>query len=116
MVKLFELWRDRFRVDISYKFSGSHEIGNQIPIRNLGTRPLILAHWELLTATSQWPFARRREVHCADYDAGDVKLESHATYRLNFVEEDHFEWGSGHFFWLRLHVAGRRPELIRVYP
>ena len=115
-MKFWELWRDRLQVDISYKFSGSKEMGNQIQIRNLGTRPFILAHWELLAGTSRWPFARRNGIHCADFDSEDVKLESHSTCRLTFIEEDHFEWGVGHFVWLRLHVAGRRPKMIRVYP
>jgi hypothetical protein len=46
-VKLFELWRDRFRVDVSYNFTGN-DIGNDIIIRNLSSRPMILAHWDLL--------------------------------------------------------------------
>jgi hypothetical protein len=48
VVKLFELWRDRFRVDVSYNFTGNESIGNEILIRNLSSRPLILAYWELL--------------------------------------------------------------------
>jgi hypothetical protein len=60
LVKLWELWRDRFQVEISFNFTGSQEIGNEILVRNLSSRTFILAHWQLLYGTGRWPARRLR--------------------------------------------------------
>ncbi len=48
LVKLFELWQTRFRLEVSYNFTDSVEIGNEVFIRNLSAKPVILTYWELL--------------------------------------------------------------------
>jgi len=114
-VKLIEVWRDRFRVEVSYNFTGSESIGNEILIRNLSNRPLILAHWELLYCSGHWPRRRFEPLESADMDSGDRRLEPYATHTLHFSDQNYFPWGykelNGRRIFVRLHVAGRRPML-----
>lgn len=120
LVKLFELWRDRFRVDVSYNFTGDETIGNEVLIRNLTNRPLILTHWELLYVSGRWPRRSFEPLESADFDSGDRRLEPYATHTLHFAEENYFSWGhkvlNGRRIFIRLHVAGRGPILKLVYP
>jgi hypothetical protein len=118
-VKLWEFWRDRFRLDVSYNFTGSEDVGNDILIRNLTGRPLILTYWELMYGTRRWP-RKYETVACPDHDDGDTRIDSHSTLTFNFSGERHFAWGAkvlrGRGVYIRLHIAGRRAFVRRVYP
>ena len=47
LIKMWELWSRRSRIEVSYGFS-SGPGGNDIIIRNLSDKPMILTYWELL--------------------------------------------------------------------
>lgn len=119
LVKFYELWRDRARVDVSYNFTGDVNIGNEVFIRNLSNRPLILAHWELLYCSGRWPRRRFMPLESAEFDSGDRRLEPYATHALRFAEENYFDWGcnalNGRRIFIMLHIAGRKPLLKFVY-
>jgi len=120
VVKLFELWRDRFRIDVSGNLTGSETIGNEILIRNLSSRPLIITNWELLYCSGRWPRRRFESFAGAEFDSGDYRLEPHATRTLSFAEANYFAWGhkalNGRRLYISLHIAGRKPILRLVYP
>jgi hypothetical protein len=120
LAKLWELWRDRFQVEISGNFTSSPEIGNEIFVRNLSGRTFILTHWELLYGTGRWPARRFTHLASADYyDAGDLRVGPHSTHTLAFRDEEHFDCDvdalKGRRIFIRLHIAGRRPILRLVY-
>lgn len=119
LVKVWEVWDNLFRLDISYNFTSSPEIGNEILIRNLSGKPIILAHWELLHRSGQWPFAKFSTFESAEQDAGYIKIEPHSTCTLTFVEAYHFGWSprtlSGRSIFIRLWLAGRRPIMRLVF-
>ena len=119
LVKFYELWRDRSRVDVSYKFTGDPSIGNEILIRNLSHRPQILAHWELLYCSGRWPRQDFESFESAENDAGDHRIEPHTTFTLRFAEANYFNWGhkalNGRSIYIRLYFAGRRAILRKVY-
>jgi hypothetical protein len=120
IVKLWELWRDRFRLEIGYSFAGDETVGNSILIRNLSSRPLILSYWEVLYCSGRWPLRKFQDIACAEHDSGDRRIEPHSTLELHFAESDYFSWGhkalKGRRIYIRLFVAGRRPILKLVYP
>lgn len=120
VVKLAELWRDRFRVEVSYAFNSLPEDGNRVMIRNLTGRPLILTYWELQYGTGAWPRRKYEPLQSPDHDHGDVRIDPHSTRTLTFAYGDHFDWGvkalRGRSIWVRLYIAGRRPFLRRLYP
>lgn len=118
-VKLYELWRDRSRVEVSYNFTGDVNIGNEIYIRNISNHPLILTHWELLYCSGRWPRRSFTPLESADIDARDRRVEPYATHMLHFAEQSHFDWGykalNGRRIFVLLHIAGRRSLLKHVY-
>lgn len=121
IVKLAELWRDRFRVVVGYKFTSAVDVGNDILIRNLSNRPLILGHWELLYCSGYWPRRVFEELESADFESSsDRRIDPHTTSILNFSGPSHFDWGvdalNGRRIFIRLHVVGRKPVLRLVYP
>ena len=120
IVKLWELWRDRFRLEVGYNFASLESVGNTILIRNISSRPLILSYWEVLYCSGRWPRREFQDIAYADHDSGDRKIEPHSTLELHFAEENHFSWGhkalKGRRIFIRLHVAGRKPILKLVYP
>lgn len=119
LVKFYELWRDRSRVEVSYNFTGSESIGNEIFIRNLSDRPVILKYWELLYCSGRWPIRRLKFFESSDFDSGDRRLEPYSTHTLHFADANYFSWGyeelNGRSIFIRLHVAGRKPILKLVY-
>ena len=119
MVKLWETWRDRFQIDVGCNLTSSPEIGNEIFIRNLTGRPAILSYWELFYCSGSWPFRKYSEISSPGPDAYDLRVDAHSSTTLGFSEADHFEWGEktlkGKKIYIRLHFAGRRPVLRKVY-
>jgi len=119
-IKVWELWRDRFRIDVGYDFTSSAEIGNEIHIRNLAGHPIILSFWELELNAGRWPFRKTGFLIFREPGGGDIRIEPHSTHTLRFQEENHFDWGykalNGRRIYLRLHIAGRKPQRVLVYP
>jgi len=119
LVKLWELWRDRFRIDVDCNLTSMPEIGNQIFVRNLSANPMILSYWELLHGSGVWPFLRFSVFESPGPDANDIKIEPHSSKTFKFAEANYF--GSGHKFlqgrkiYMRLYVAGRRPVVKKLY-
>ena len=119
VVKLWELWSDRFRVDVGYNFTGSLDVGNEIFIRNLTGAPIILSYWELLWLSGRWPCRTESTLTSPQEDARDIRIDAHSSLTLTFKNEEHFDWGvkalEGRRIYVRLWIAGRRPVLRKVY-
>jgi len=119
LVKIWEFWRDRFRVEVSHNFAGDPQIGNEVLIRNLSSRPFILTHWELSLCHRRWLRRVFTHISSASHDAGDRTVSAHSTCTLKFAEQHYFDWGwkslNGRSIVIRLYVAGRKPILRLVY-
>lgn len=119
LIKLGELWRDRFRLEVGHGFSGSVEIGNEVFVRNLAGRPLILTYWELLYCSGRRPFRRFSPLQNAEPDDGEHVIAPHSTFTLRFSDAYYFDWGAdalkGKAIFIRLYFAGRSPILRKVY-
>ncbi len=119
-IKVFEWWRDRDRLDISFGSSSSVEHGNQIQIRNLSSRPIIIKHWELFFARDPKGKNDCEFVDHADYDDGDLTIPAHTSKQWNFCEERYFSTSDKHLrgrsIYLRLCIAGRKDLTTKLYP
>jgi hypothetical protein len=80
---------------VSYSFSGLSTIGNKVLIRNIGSRPFILTHWDLLYGSGRWPFRRFGHLASAGFEESDATIEEGDTHTLHFAEQDYFDWSSG---------------------
>ncbi|MDT8843683.1 hypothetical protein [Paraburkholderia fungorum] len=118
-IKLWELWRDRFQLQVGYNFRSIEDPGNEVIIRNLSTRPIVLTYWELLYCAGRFPSRTFEPFRDPGADAEDLQIAPHTSHTLTFAEQDHFNWGvtalNGRAIYVRLHVAGRRPILRKVY-
>lgn len=47
LIKIFEFWNKRFRIDVTYEFTSSAEVGNTIFLTNLSPGPIVVQYWEL---------------------------------------------------------------------
>ena len=119
IIKLWELWRDRFRLQVGYNFRGNEDLGNEVIIRNLSTRPVVLTYWELLYCTGRFPCRTFEAFRDPGADAEDIQIAPHTSYALTFSEQNHFDWGvsalNDRAIYVRLHLAGRWPILRKVY-
>ena len=118
LIKIWELWSARRRVEVSYSFSGVPEIGNDIIIRNLSDKPMILSYWELL-------FCERKGLMWVPYrnenpaeDTRDICIAAHSSKTFNFSGPDYFDWGhkvlGGKRLYLNMHIAGKRKPIKRL--
>ena len=119
VVKLWEVWSNRFRMNVSHVFTSCPHEGNTVMIRNLSGRPVILEYWELFYGSGIWPFTKTQDIASPGPDAKDRRIESHSSDALIFAGPDHFSWGpdvlKGRKIYIRLHIAGRWPVKKRVF-
>jgi hypothetical protein len=116
-VKILEVWRDRFRIDVAYNFNDAPEVGNEILVRNLAAIPIIVSYWELVWLSGSWPFRTESMLISPEGEVSDIRIDARSTQALTFTEENHFNWEprNGRRLYIRLWVAGRRPLLRKVY-
>lgn len=120
ILKLAELWRNRFRIEISPNLTDSESHGNTIQIRNLSNKPIIITYWEIMYVSGRWPRRKFEVIAHPDHDSGDCRIESQSTLELIFTEQDYFSWShkilNGRKIFIRAFIAGRRPILRTLYP
>ena len=119
VVKLWEVWSNRFRMNVSHNFTTSQHEGNSIMVRNLSGRPVIVEYWELFFGSGIWPFKKISDIDSPGSDAQDFRIDSQSSKTLVFAGPDHFDWGvdalKGRKIYIRLHIAGRRPVTKKVF-
>jgi hypothetical protein len=119
IIKVWEVWRDRFRINIGHNFTSDPYEGNEIFVRNLAGHPIIISYWELLHGTGIWPFRKLSSFESPGPDATDIKIEAHSSKSFVFSEGEHFGWSkkylNGRKIYIRLYIAGRSPLLKKVY-
>ena len=123
ILRLVDAWRDRGRIEVSFSFHGDPYEGNDVIIRNLASKPLVIVYWELVWRHKRrlrWVESKNKKMS-ADQDFIDKKLEGYGTWVLTFSEADYFDWGwkamGNDSIYLRLHFAGKKRPLVRkVYP
>ena len=121
LIKIWELWSARKRVEIVCCYDGRPEVGNDIIIRNLSDKPIIITYWELL-------FCERKGLRWVTYrnenpaeDTSDICIQGHTSKKINFSDQDYFPWGyktlGGKRLYFNIYIAGKRKPVKRlVYP
>ena len=119
LIKVWELWQTRFRIEVGSGLTGNLEMGNDIHIRNLSSNPAILCYWELFYRDHFWPLKKDTYISSPEADTCDIRVDQHSSKTFNFNGQDHFSWSrkvmKGHKIYIRLHFAGRRPIVRKVY-
>ncbi|MFM2477333.1 hypothetical protein [Celerinatantimonas sp. MCCC 1A17872] len=118
IVKLYELWTNRFRIDIGKNLTSEEELGNQIFIRNLSSKPVILEYWVVVYKSGIWPRRKFEYIVSPEECATDVQILPNSSKTLSFNGPDHFLWDSktlnGRKIYIKLYIAGRRKFYKKV--
>jgi len=111
LVKAWELWSSRRKIEVSCYFDGRSDVGNDIIIRNISDKPMIITYWEL-------SFRKKKRFKWIPYreegpneDVRDICVAGHSSYNFNFSGEYYFDWGykafEGKRLYFILHIAGK---------
>ena len=119
-VKFYEIWQARTQIEVSYSFTSNPEIGNEVIIRNLSNKPILITYWELFWQHRNWGKLITDDGTFPDYDYKDKKLDAHSSTSIHFAESDHFGWGAKALgknkIFIHLHIAGKnKPIRKKVY-
>ncbi|WP_407579591.1 hypothetical protein [Citrobacter koseri] len=119
-IKIIELWRDRFRINVACTFTSDSTKGNEIKIRNISPKPIILEHWEIHKSTGFWPFSKRVTVCEKEYDSGDISIQPSKTHNFTIKDENYFSTAfskrKNTKFYIKLLLAGKRYRYIKIHP
>lgn len=114
LIKIWEIWRSRARISVTYKFSDA-EHGNEVIIENPSPIPVIVAYWEL-----RWEKRKgwRREFkgcESADWDDPHFVIDGFSTHILRFQEARWFSTSEAARqkgkLYILLYISGRRKPL-----
>jgi hypothetical protein len=118
VMKIYEIWRDRARIDASLMISDVDH-GNDIRIRNLSGKPIIIEYWEIFAA-SDAKGKRNYEVIQVDDFSGDLSIAPYTSVNWNFCDANHFnttdKYLKGRSIYLKICVVGRKPWTQKLYP
>jgi hypothetical protein len=121
VVRIWELWRSRRRIEVSYNFRDTQN-GNEVIIRNLNATPVVVCYWELAWLKLQWCGLKKKEIKCIipDSDFSDIPIPPFGSTKLIFADENYFAWNARALgdtaIFLRIKLAGeKRAWLMRVY-
>lgn len=119
-IKIFEFYRDRGRLGVSYSFVGLPEIGNTITIHNLGAKAVTITYYELFWSTAKSGWEKDTMNHLSpDYDFESLVIAPGDHQSLNFANENDFPIQSrtiqdAHLY-ISLHIVGKnRPKILKV--
>lgn len=117
-IKIWELIRDRVRVEIGGNFTSSESEGNEIYIRNVSPKAVILIYWEVFFGKAGLWRREERHIESAESSAGTT-IAASSTCTLEFRHEHYFLTDAatlnGRAIWIRLYFAGRRPIVRKIY-
>jgi hypothetical protein len=120
-VKLWELWRNHFRVETAYDFTNLPKLGHKIHVRNLNNRPITLEHWELEWRHGKWPSKKTVLIDMAENLSAGRKIDAYHSMTLNFIDEkgNYFSLepvSEGKALYIKLYFVGKKhPKIVRIY-
>jgi hypothetical protein len=118
-IKIWEIYRDRKRMLVSYLFAGNDETGDKITLQNLSKSALMIEHWELLWVTRKFFFLKKIvPIHIFNYENGHLNLPASSTQSLDFNGQYHFNWNpeieNNVKLFIKLRIVGRKRFLMKV--
>lgn len=120
IIKIWEAWKNRARIEISHNFTSHQEIGNEVIIRNISNTPIIITYWELLRIKGSILNKKENLISSPEDFDSDLKINNHSSITLTFNHQDYFDWGISSMkqgrIYIRLYFAGKsKPILYKVY-
>lgn len=105
MLKISEYWTNRFRVEVSPIYRSCEEVGHDISIKNLSSKPALLEYMELFTKKNG---EEERCLWSPEDSFLNARIEQLDSKVYNFSQSDYFNWSNKEIF-VRLYFAGQKP-------
>ncbi len=118
LVKGWEVWKERSRIEIGYGFHGLPDIGNTITVRNLSGTPFTITYWELQFSKRAGLFWKVYNSESPGADNCDIFVDGHKNHEFCFSEENHFPFGkalNGKRLYLVLYIAGKKRPVRTLF-
>lgn len=121
-IKIYEFWKKRPRLCVTYHLTGSPDIGNTITIENPSDHSFIINYWELVWK-NRLKFWLKDELCMSpdlDYGFQNFTIEPHSSHPIHFMDQYHFKWGASTIdkgkLYIKLSISGReKPLQLLVY-
>jgi hypothetical protein len=111
VIKLYELARDRFRLD-AYLTVDGRESDKEVVITNLSSKAIHIKYFELYWASTGW-FSKKNHIPIDHDFATKSQIGAYSTKSLAFTEEHNFGLKPGKKLYIRLHIAGQKFKRIK---
>lgn len=103
IMKLMEYWNNRFQIEVSPILRGSVEMGHDISIKNLSSKPILLEYMEIFNKNGK----EEKSLWSPEDSFIDARIEPYGSKLFNFSEADYFPWEKE--VYARLYFAGKKP-------
>ncbi len=113
VLKLYEVWGQRFQIEVSSITRSCVDLGHDISIKNLSSKPVLLEYLELYSKKRWHPFSKHSYIWSPEDSWLDARIEPFGKKVYNFNQGDYFSL-SGKKVYIRLHFAGRKPFVKKV--
>lgn len=107
VMKLVEYWNNRFQVKISPVLRSDIDMGHDISIQNLSSKPVLLEYMEIFMQKGIWPFRQEQYFWSPEDSLLNARIEPSDAKVYNFSQGDYFSWKSKPVY-VRLYFAGRK--------
>jgi hypothetical protein len=123
-IKIWEVFRDRSRLIVSYSFDSRPEVGNTVILANPSKNPVMIEYFQLFWKRRTWFSSKTYEndPHIdPEFGECNITIAPYSKYNLRFCDEDYFDWkcpvDAEAKLYIRLYIVGqRRPVIKLVYP
>ena len=112
ILKLIEYWNNRFQINISPILRGDINMGHDISIQNLSSKPVLLEYMEVFTKKGKWPFQKEQCFWSPEDSFLNARIEP-ADVVYNFSKGDYFGRNYKPIY-LRLYFVGKKPITKKI--
>lgn len=113
ILKLCETWEQRFKIEVSSITRGCVDLGHDISIKNLSSKPVLLEYLELYYKKGCFPFSKCNYIWSPEDSWLNARIEPSDSKVYNFSQGDYFSL-SGKNVYMKLHFAGRKPFVKKI--
>ncbi|MGB5965585.1 MAG: hypothetical protein WBF77_04790 [Sulfurimonadaceae bacterium] len=113
VLKIVEYWNNRFQVEVGQILRGDEDLGHDISIKNLSSKPILLEYMELFTKKGNWPFRQKKYIWSPEDSWLNARIEPSDAQVYNFSGSNYFGWNNQNIYVL-LYFAGKKPITKKI--
>lgn len=118
IIKIYEIWISRRRVEITCYFDGREDVGNDVIVRNISDKQMIITYWKLSFCKREGLFWKEYNSEEPLQDACDIFIPPHTSKKFNFSNEQYFSWSflpmKTQRIFFEIFIAGRNRSIKKI--